>query len=47
MSDLTPSTHYANVPRWHPLIIFDIYGWFKPEAWDRLFLNEAHYDNYS
>jgi hypothetical protein len=44
MSDLTPSSRHSIIPRWHPVEALNIYGWFRTEAWDRYFLNEAVYD---
>ena len=47
MSDMTPGTRFAVIPRYHPLEFFNVYGWGRTAAWDRYFLNEAHYDNYT
>ena len=45
-SDMTPGTRYTVLPRLHPLELFNVYGWYKTAAWDRLFMNEIHYDQY-
>lgn len=47
MSDLTPTGRYSVLNKWNPLDLFMWYGLFKPEAWDRYFQNEDHYDNYT
>jgi hypothetical protein len=44
MSDLTPSTRNSIIPRWHPVEMFNVFGWFRTEAWDRYFYNEMDYD---
>lgn len=41
MADQTPAGHYSILNKWSPLDIFSTYGWFRYEAWDRLFYNEA------
>jgi hypothetical protein len=41
---MTPGTRYSVIPRYHPLEIFNVYGWWRTAAWDRFFLNEVHYD---
>jgi hypothetical protein len=47
MSDLTPSTRFSVLPRFIPMELFSVFGWARHEAWDRLFFNEASYENYS
>lgn len=41
MSDQTPGGHFSVLNKWSPLDIISAYGWFRYEAWDRLFYNEA------
>jgi len=47
MSDMTPSTRYTVIPRFQPVEFFNLYGWFRAEAWDRFFYNEVTYENYT
>lgn len=44
MSDMTPSVRATISPRFIPLEVFNQYGLFKTEGWDRYFLNEIYYD---
>jgi hypothetical protein len=45
-SDMTPSTRYTAMHRLIPLEVFNVYGLFREEAWERYFYNEAIYDAY-
>jgi len=45
-SDMTPGTRFTVSPRLHPLVAFNVFGWFRTAAWDRFFFNEVHYDSY-
>lgn len=46
-SDMTPATRYTAMHRLIPLEIFNLYGLFKTDAWDRYFLNEVEFDEYT
>lgn len=46
-SDMTPATRYTAMHRLIPLEVFNVYGLFREEAWDRFFYNEALYDYYT
>lgn len=46
-SDMTPATRYTAMHRLIPLEIFNVYGIFREEAWDRFFYNEILYDYYT
>jgi hypothetical protein len=39
-SDQTPAGYYTILNKLNPLDLFCTYGWFRYEAWDRLFYNE-------
>jgi hypothetical protein len=43
-SDMTPGTRFTVTPRYHPLEFFNVYGWWRTDAWNRFFFNEAQYD---
>ena len=43
---MTPGTRFTVSPRLHPLVAFNVFGWFRTAAWDRFFFNEVHYDSY-
>lgn len=45
MSDMTPSTRNTVVTRYIPLELFNVYGFFKHEGWNRYFFNETNYDS--
>jgi hypothetical protein len=44
MSDQTPGGHRTILNKHTLLDIVAMYGWFRYEAWDRLFYNEARYE---
>jgi hypothetical protein len=46
-SDITPTTRYSAMHRLIPLEVFNVYGLFRNEAWDRFFYNEITYDQYT
>jgi len=46
-SDMTPGSRYTAMHRLLPLEIFNVYGLFRSEAWDRYFYNEVVYDQYT
>jgi len=42
---MTPGTRNTVLAKFIPLEAFNLYGWFRTEAWDRLFFNEVYYEN--
>jgi hypothetical protein len=40
-SDMSPGTRFTATPRYHPLEFFNVYGWWRSDAWNRFFFNEA------
>lgn len=46
-SDMTPTARYTAMHRLIPLEIFNVYGLFREEAWERYFMNEVETDVYS
>jgi len=47
ISDITPGTRWTAMHRLIPLEVFNVYGLFQEEAWNRYFLNEVEYDEYT
>ena len=47
MSEMTPTGRYSILSKWNPLDMFLVYGLWRPEAWDRYFHNETHYEGYT
>lgn len=47
MSDMTPIGRWTSLSKITVLDMFQFFGVFRNEAWDRFFYNEAFYENYS
>lgn len=43
-SDMTPTSVHGTGGKLNPLEVFNLYGFWKPEAWERYFYNESTYD---
>lgn len=47
MSDMTPNFRWSVMGKWTLLEMFIPYGLWRGEAWDRYFLNEKYYTEYT
>ncbi|KAL4480456.1 hypothetical protein ABPG74_020972 [Tetrahymena malaccensis] len=47
MSDMTPIGRWTSLSKITPLDMFQYFGLFRNEAWDRFFYNEAFYESFS
>lgn len=47
MADMTPNFRWSVLAKWNVLELFIPYGLWRGEAWDRYFLNEKFYEEYT
>lgn len=47
MADQTPNFRWSVLAKWNVLELFIPYGLWRGEAWDRYFLNEKFYEEWS